>query len=97
MSDAQFKDEARGWDVNEVALTDANYPVYGPLMQDDFKLFDEYKLCARDSPDHARRRLDASRSGWMSARAPCPHSSPLPTSVAAGLPVPLEAYVAIKE
>jgi len=43
MTDDQFKEECKGWDVNEIALVPANFKIYGPLMRDDFTLFDEYE------------------------------------------------------
>jgi len=40
--DDKFKENARMWDVNEIALDPNNFKVFGPLMRDDFSCFDEY-------------------------------------------------------
>ena len=44
LQDPAFKDEARGWDVNEVVFSGDMFPTYGPLMRADFTLFDEYEF-----------------------------------------------------
>ena len=35
--------QCRGWNVNEVVFTEANWKTFSPMMRDDFTLFDEYK------------------------------------------------------
>jgi surfactin synthase thioesterase subunit len=42
MSDPQFFEEARGWNVNEILFQDSNWKTFGGMMRDDFTLFDEY-------------------------------------------------------
>lgn len=42
MADEAFKEECRGWSINEVVFTEGTWKVYGPMMRDDFSLFDEY-------------------------------------------------------
>jgi surfactin synthase thioesterase subunit len=42
MGDPAFKEECKGWDVNEIVLVDANWKTFGGMMRDDFTLFDEY-------------------------------------------------------
>ena len=43
LGDDDFKDEARGWDVNEVVFSAAMWAQFGGLMRADFRLFDEYE------------------------------------------------------
>jgi len=40
--DTAFKENCKGWDVNEIALADANFKTFGPMFRDDFSCFDEY-------------------------------------------------------
>ncbi|EFN56084.1 hypothetical protein CHLNCDRAFT_145599 [Chlorella variabilis] len=42
LDEEQFKDECRGWDVNELVFSPALWGTYQPLMRADFTLFDEY-------------------------------------------------------
>ena len=42
LGEAAFKDECRRWDSNELIFQDSLWEHYGPLMRDDFTLFDEY-------------------------------------------------------
>jgi len=42
MADPAFKEECKGWDVNEIVFVDANWKTFGGMMRDDFTLFDEY-------------------------------------------------------
>ncbi|GIL69908.1 hypothetical protein Vretifemale_675, partial [Volvox reticuliferus] len=44
LDDADFKDEVRGWDVNEVVFTPDMWPLYEPILRADFTIFDEYEL-----------------------------------------------------
>ncbi|EIE19364.1 alpha/beta-hydrolase [Coccomyxa subellipsoidea C-169] len=44
LSEADFKEECRAWDVNEVLFTPALWPTYHSLMRADFTLFDEYEF-----------------------------------------------------
>ena len=41
--DEAFKDNCRGWDVNDIALTPSNFATFSPMFRDDFMLFDEYE------------------------------------------------------
>eukprot|EP00887_Chlorella_sp_A99_P001583 scaffold8.g1583.t1 len=43
LGEEEFKDECRGWDVNELVFTAAMWPAYHPLLRADFRLFDEYE------------------------------------------------------
>jgi len=40
--DDKFKENCKGWDVNEIALIPANFKTFGPMFRDDFSCFDEY-------------------------------------------------------
>lgn len=42
LDEPQFKEECRGWDVNELVFSPAMWGTYHPLMRADFTLFDEY-------------------------------------------------------
>eukprot|EP00884_Botryococcus_braunii_P006353 jgi/Botrbrau1/15719/Bobra.4_1s0089.2 len=50
LSEAQFKEECRGWDVNEVVFSEALWPVYHSLMRADFTLFDSYQYHHQGKP-----------------------------------------------
>ena len=43
LGDDDFKDEARGWDVNDVVFSATMWAQFGGLMRADFRLFDEYE------------------------------------------------------
>jgi surfactin synthase thioesterase subunit len=40
---AEFEEECRGWDVNEVVFSDAMWAIYEELMRGDFTCFDQYE------------------------------------------------------
>ena len=42
MTDNQFKDECRAWDVNEAVFGPNMWPTYQPILRKDFELFDRY-------------------------------------------------------
>ena len=42
MTDNQFKDECRAWDVNEAVFGANMWPTYQPILRKDFELFDRY-------------------------------------------------------
>jgi hypothetical protein len=42
MPDAEFKEECRGWDVNDVVFSKQMWELYGGLLRADFGLFDTY-------------------------------------------------------
>ena len=42
LGEAAFKTEARTWSINEVVFADGNWKTYGPMIKDDFSLFDTY-------------------------------------------------------
>lgn len=44
LEESDFKEECRGWNVNEVVFSASMWPIYHPLMRADFRLFDEYVL-----------------------------------------------------
>jgi len=44
MDDDAFKEEARGWDVNEIVFQEANWKQFSGMMRDDFTLFDSYSF-----------------------------------------------------
>ena len=46
MADGPFRDECRGWSINEVVFGEGTWKIYGPMMRDDFSLFDEYEYVA---------------------------------------------------
>mmetsp|Transcript_30864 Transcript_30864/g.67601 ORF Transcript_30864/g.67601 Transcript_30864/m.67601 type:complete len:345 (-) Transcript_30864:494-1528(-) len=50
MPDEAFKDECRGWDVNEIVFVPQNWEAYAPMMRDDFTLFDEYQFSPAPAP-----------------------------------------------
>jgi len=50
MSDEEFKEECRGWDVNAVVFAPPNWPTYSPMMRDDFTLFDSYAYSPAPAP-----------------------------------------------
>ncbi|KAK9842072.1 hypothetical protein WJX81_007166 [Elliptochloris bilobata] len=75
LSEAEFMEECRGWDVNEVVFTPALWPTYQSLMRADFTLFDEYEFRGAGSPpfsfpitvfhgDGDRRITEAHVRGW---------------------------------
>ncbi|PNW78637.1 hypothetical protein CHLRE_09g388900v5 [Chlamydomonas reinhardtii] len=41
---ADFQEEVRGWDVNEVVFSPDMWQMYEPILRADFKLFDEYQM-----------------------------------------------------
>ena len=43
LDEAAFREECRGWDVNEIVFSAAMWGTYQPLMRGDFTLFDEYQ------------------------------------------------------
>jgi surfactin synthase thioesterase subunit len=53
MSDAEFMEECRGWNVNEVLFQGNNWKAFGGMMRDDFTLFDEYEYSP--PPAHVAR------------------------------------------
>jgi len=42
LNDADFKEECRRWDVNELIFQNGMWDIYQPLMRSDFHLFDKY-------------------------------------------------------
>ncbi|PNH10334.1 Linear gramicidin dehydrogenase LgrE [Tetrabaena socialis] len=48
LGDADFKDEMRGWDVNEVVFTPGVWELYEPVLRADNTVFDEYNLQRAD-------------------------------------------------
>jgi len=42
MADPAFKEECRGWDVNEIIFQESNWKAFNGMMRDDFTLFDSY-------------------------------------------------------
>lgn len=53
MTDPQFMEECRGWDVNEVVFQEGNWKAFSGMMRDDFTLFDEYEYAP--PPAHVAR------------------------------------------
>mmetsp|Transcript_11428 Transcript_11428/g.70176 ORF Transcript_11428/g.70176 Transcript_11428/m.70176 type:complete len:356 (-) Transcript_11428:19-1086(-) len=49
LSEGEFKDEARGWDVNEMVFTQL-WETYQPIMRADFSLFDQYDYQREGEP-----------------------------------------------
>lgn len=43
LDEGAFREECRGWDVNEIVFSAAMWGTYQPLMRGDFTLFDEYQ------------------------------------------------------
>lgn len=50
MNDDAFKEECKGWNVNEIVFQEPNWKTFGGMMRDDFTLFDEYAYT--DPPAH---------------------------------------------
>ncbi|KAL4451499.1 hypothetical protein ABPG75_007161 [Micractinium tetrahymenae] len=50
LNEAQFMEECRGWDVNELVFSAALWGTYQPLMRADFTLFDEYEHTHEGAP-----------------------------------------------
>jgi surfactin synthase thioesterase subunit len=48
LSDKDFQEECRGWDVNEVVFSEQMWAVYGGLLRADFGLFDTYMCPSGD-------------------------------------------------
>lgn len=48
LDEAEFKDECRSWDVNEIVFSAAMWSTYHSLMRADFQLFDEYIFLHQD-------------------------------------------------
>ncbi|PRW20885.1 Monothiol glutaredoxin- chloroplastic [Chlorella sorokiniana] len=53
LDEEQFKEECRGWDVNELVFSAALWGTYQPLMRADFTLFDEYEHTHGGQPPFA--------------------------------------------
>ena len=51
LSEEQFKEECRGWDIAEVVFSNAMWPTYHPLLRDDFTLFDQYEFVDSNNED----------------------------------------------
>ncbi|CAL8468350.1 g7890 [Coccomyxa elongata] len=47
LSEADFQEECRGWDVSEIVFSPSLWPTYHSLMRADFTLFDEYEYTHR--------------------------------------------------
>ncbi|KXZ41714.1 hypothetical protein GPECTOR_309g844 [Gonium pectorale] len=69
LRDVDFKDEMRGWDINEVVFSDGMWQVYEPLMRADCTVYDEYEL----KPDEQLAEATAAGAGGGPA-----HSGPQP-------------------
>ncbi|EFJ44187.1 hypothetical protein VOLCADRAFT_118842 [Volvox carteri f. nagariensis] len=60
LGDADFQEEVRGWDVNEVVFTPDMWQLYEPILRADCTVFDEYELQPDDPYKYdARQAADA--------------------------------------
>lgn len=80
LDEEAFKDECRGWDVNDVVFTAAMWPIYQPLMRADFAIFDQY-VNDDDPADNGyygdSAAADAAAAAAAATRAEC---SPQPAA-----------------
>ncbi|KAK9813306.1 hypothetical protein WJX72_012248 [[Myrmecia] bisecta] len=76
LNEEEFKEECRGWDVNEVVFSAGLWPTYHSMMRADFTLFDAYEYQHTGKPPFSfpmttfwgsrDRRITASMvSGWQ--------------------------------
>lgn len=75
LSEGDFKEEARGWDVNEMVFTQL-WTTYQPIMRADFSMFDQYEYRREGEPPFSfplttyyatwdRRITSAMVQGWQ--------------------------------
>ncbi|GLC55787.1 hypothetical protein PLESTB_001028800 [Pleodorina starrii] len=68
LDDTDFKEEMRGWDVNEVVFTRDMWQLYEPILRADCTVFDEYEL----QPDASYDRAVRQASGGNTVEGPPP-------------------------
>jgi len=61
LDDAAFKDECRGWGVDEAAFAPHAWRAFEPLLRADFTLFDAYEINLRETETRGEERTKNAR------------------------------------
>jgi surfactin synthase thioesterase subunit len=76
LDDSAFKDECRGWGVDEAAFAPHAWRAFEPLLRADFTLFDAYEMDLRETETRGEERTKSARIISEDSEIPAEPSDP---------------------